>query len=330
MDGIRTFTLLETGELEKHARVIAEILFRVPANAVGTALMISRGGGWISFADRSKLRTESRKHSLPLTVAAARDAARHFFADRREAMETSRMFRESGLPSLIPPRDWLAEPAVIAIPHPRKQQVDHWLCRFGIRIRCSDDRDEPRAEVLGAGIDLRIGDRGEVIGAHWRWRPAINPRTRPRLARPEEARRIVYRFNDQPARQTFLAPYYEIAEGEHSHLVPASDRSLACDILFSDAPGPVTLRAVASGGSGDYAYTWGRIPIAAFPPVIELLSGAIDRRVDAGGGRSAVISEIEFGAEAGDVLLHVADRVSGAVIQLRRAVYPLAADGVLA
>jgi hypothetical protein len=324
MDGIRTFTLLETEKLEKHAATIAEVLFRLPAAAVGTKFTVSRGGGWISFADRSKLWSEAKKQSLPHKQTDARVAALRFFAARREAMTASRPFIESQLPSLIPPDDWLTDAAIDPIPHPRKPQFDHWLCRFGVSVRCSDDVDEPRAEVLGAGIDLRIGDDGEVIAADWRWRPAIDPRTRPRSPKPEGARRIIYRFNDQATRQTFLAPYYEVVEGEDVRLVPASDRSLSCNVLSSEGPGPVTLLAIASGGSGNYAYTWGRIAIAAFPPVIELLSAARNVRVDLSGGRSMVVSQVDFGAEAGDVLLHVADNTTGAVIQLRRAIYPLA------
>jgi hypothetical protein len=252
-----------------------------------------------------------------------------FFAERRETMETSRKFIESGLPSLIPPEDWLTNAGIFPIPHPRKKQFDHWLCRFGISIRCSDDVDEPKAEVLGAGIDLRIGDDGDVIAADWRWRPASDQRSRPRSPRPDGAARVVYRFNDQAARQTLLAPYYEVVEGEDARLVPASDRSLACNIIRSEGAGPVTLLAVASGGSGNYAYTWGRITVASFPPAIELLSGASDARVDVEGGRSIVVSQIEFGADAGDVLLHVADNATGAVIQLRRAIYPIAPDAEL-
>jgi hypothetical protein len=322
-DVIRTFSLLEVEKLEKHAATIADALFRLPPAAVGTKFTISRGGGWISFAEPAKLWSEGKKQSLPSTEGDARVAALRFFDGRREAMKTSRAFIESGLPSLIPPQDWLTKPGVFPIPHPRRRQFDHWICRFGISLRCSDVAREPRAEVLGAGIDLRLGDGGEVIAADWRWRPAVNPYPRPRLARPEGARRIVYQFNDEAARQMFLAPYYEVLDGEDVRLVPASDRSLACNIMSSEGAGSVTLVAVASGGSGNYAYTWGRIAVAAFPPVIELLSGATDLHLDVDGGPT-IVSQVEFGAQAGDVLLHVVDRATGAVIQMRHAIYPLA------
>jgi len=302
----------------------------LPPSAVGTAFTISRAGGWIAFVNRRKLGPETDRQVRPDQPAEAREAALRFFAARREAMRQSRAFIDSGLPSLIPPDDWLTEAAFEPIPHRRKPQFDHWLCRFGISVRCSDDVDEPRAEVLGAGIDLRIDADGEVIAADWRWRPTVDQRSRPRLEEPHHDYRIVYRFNDQAARQTFLAPYYEVAEGgHHVEVLPASDRSLTCKIMSSEGAGPVRLLAVASGGSGDYAYTWGRIAVAAFPPVIELLSGTTSVRVEVTGDRPSVASHVEFGTEAGDVLLHVADNSTGAEIQMRQAIYPPAPPELL-
>jgi len=302
-DDIRAFRLLDVEKLENNAATIAEVLFQLPARAVGTLFTISPGGGWISFADPAKLATDAVKN-LPPTATDAKAAALRFFAERRAAMITNCNYLESGLPSLIPLDDHLGEPAIFLIPHPRKRQFDHWLCRFGLEIRSSDDIHQPQAEILGAGVDLRIGDGGEVIAATWRWRPPVETRSRPRLAPPERARRIVYKFNDEAARQTFLAPYYEVVDGEDVALVPASDRSLRCVITGGNGK----LFAAVDGGTGDYSYTWGRIAVTSFPPVIEILR--------------STGSEADFGIEAGDVLLHIRDNGSDAVIQLRRAIYP--------
>jgi hypothetical protein len=322
-DRIRVFRLLDVGTLENEAATIAQALFGLPPDAVGTLFTVSQSGGWISFTDRAQL-FSNRAKRLP-KEREAREAALRFLAERREAMAASPCYRESELPLLIPPAGVLTDPVIVPVQHPRLALRDHWLCRFGIEVRCSDDLQEEKAEVLGAGVDLRIGEGGAVIAAVWRWRPEVEIRSRPRRPAPEGARRVVYRYNDEAGRQTFLAPYYEVIDEHDVLLAPASDCSLICNVLTGNGK----LLAAVDGGTGDYSFTWARIAPASFPPAIEPLAST-DRILELGGGRRAMVSEADFGSAAADVLLQVRDNRSDAVIQLRRAIYPtLAAAKVL-
>lgn len=322
--GVRVYPLVDGDELRKLAPTIASTLFRLPASVVGgDVFSIAPGSGFLSYADTAKLWSDLPKPALPKNAQEANNAAMAFVA------RATRDLERANVTAVLPPASALLQLQTTRVRHPSEAHVDHWLCRFAVTLRPSDSFDEPLAPVAGAGVDVRIGDRGEVIGLTSRWTALRGHRTRTRLHLPAAARdaatpaRLVYRLNDEAARQAFLAPYWLVADGHHSAFFPASDHSLTCDILQSTGSDGITLTAVTAGGSGTYEYTWGRAMVLQFPPRIEPLGGTTQRLQI--GARETTVSSVSIDATVCDVLLDVVDAVTGARVQLRRSIYPLMA-----
>ena len=330
--GVRVYTMVEADELLRLGPEIATALFRLPASVVGGEVFsIARGSGFLYYADPAKLWTDLAKRALPRTETAARAAALAFVARAARDVAADPCLAEANLPEVLPPVDSLLHLLTTRVRNPANGESDHWLCRFAVTIRPSDSLDEPAAPVAGAGLDLRIGDRGEVIGLTSRWVPLRDHRTRPRRHLPQHlphdhdqapAARLVYRLNDEAARQTLLAPYWLVADGHHQVFFPASDRSLLCEILQSPGEEKITLTAITAGGTGAYEYTWGCAMVTQFPPRIEPIIGGTTRKLRLG-TQETTVSSVSIDATVCDVLLDVLDTLSGARVQLRRSIYPL-------
>jgi hypothetical protein len=220
---------------------------------------------------------------------------------------------------------------------------DHWLCRFEPMLGVGTG--QPLVPVIGAALDVRVGEAGAIIGFTLRWR-ALNGRMR-RVAQQSPALRLIghaegHSHADEDASgdgappplvfvlegegipQLRLSPFYRHEGGHAISFASACRLSLTVDLWGYPAQGGMRLRAFASGGSGHYAYEWGVASIAD-PFSLETYSGASN--ADGAGG--AVTSEITVALGAYLVVVQVRDLTTGAFQHFQQHVFcsPLTEDG---
>jgi hypothetical protein len=321
---IRVYAHVDVDELRKLAPVIASLLFR---GAADENFSISPGSGWLHYSDPERIRGDVPPANVPAREADARNAALAFLVRAEQAMAGDGRLRGLGAKSILPPVDDLLP--IQTTPVRRETgELDHWVVRFLVSIRASDSLREPAAAVAGAGVDVRIGERGNVIALTSRWTPLREGSSmrRRRLHVPERIEgareaRLVYRLGDEAMRQSLLAPYWLVGAGHHAMFFPASDCSLICDVLQTTEHDSITLTAVTAGGSGSYEYQWGYAPVLESPPRIELIP-ANTRRLSFG-RTSTTVSSVTVKKSVCDVLIDVRDLSTGASAQFRRSIYPL-------
>jgi hypothetical protein len=211
------------------------------------------------------------------------------------------------------------------------------------------DRDRT-GRVEGAVIDVRIGRDSKVIGLSFRWRVvsgdtlsgepvdtseqnvlyanaplairkpepgAIAPIDKPEIPKPasqdddvgdEKSPEFLYWLADENAPQTFLAPVLLLRSDDEGVVNAASKHSLRADIWQRDGGEQIEVMAVVDGGSGDYTYQWGYwTHDTVFAQGIQLI----------GTSESASLERGVY-----NVLLHVRDRLTGAVVQTETVVSP--------
>jgi hypothetical protein len=279
---------------------------------------ISEGSAWLVYRMPDELMTRADP-VLPSRADAVRIAREALAMLERECSPRNERWRNTvGNASLFPPIRELSEAALAAIPRPDGSTYDHWLYRLSPTLTL-DGAGRRRALVLGAQVEVRVGNRGQVIGVNSRWHPlsgAIKyvPIT-PFAAPPSESDDddtasqeplIQYVLDGEDAQQYYLSPYYARVEEHTLGLYSASSWSLTVDIgRVRQGTSTMTLVALAEGGSGDYAYHWGAFPDAGCGSFVDF-----DRGGTAQANRSA--SQIELPNGVYVVALNVLDRATGA------------------
>ena len=123
----------------------------------------------------------------------------------------------------------------------------------------------------------------------------------------EDDPQLVYLAADENVVQTRLMPYYMITDDDFAVVAPASAHSFIVNIDQTVTRAGIDLRAVVTGGSGNYTYHWARLsPISVWSEGMQDL-GSDDRvRLDVG---------------LHNVVLMVQDKLTGAGFQTELNVY---------
>jgi hypothetical protein len=336
MPNAYVWALANPADLKEAEREIAGVV----RQALGTndpgrhGVDVSESSGWIGYFDRAQL-WQKRTALLPPRAADARRIAEEFL--RRLGTAARAVPALQGV-AFLPPR--LEPTEVVLVPHPQETGWDHWLYRAQPLLRLDDRKD---AAILGAQIEVRIGDYGQVISYRARYSPITAERVTTELVpfdpemvdeehhgehREEPERPVVYMQDGDAIPQYYVAPYYLVNDGHSLRLSSASEWSLVVEFGVTQEEEATRVTAVVAGGSGDYAFDWGMYPIDTFEEGYRGLgSGSRDERTDHA-GRSITTSSVSIPIGASVVLVNVRDQQTGAFKHHQQSVFssPFASD----
>jgi len=284
---------------------------------------VSASSGWMFYTDTQRVWRKDGQTAPVRTGADAKTKAEAFIKRFKAALDERAAQPSSPLANLVivPPLTPL-DPVIV--PRVGKTGWDHWLYRAQPQLA----RDfNAKLDVLGSGIDIRIGDAGAIISFAWRWRPLTGERTTATATTLANAitktaddkgntfeNRQVYVLDGDGIPQYYLSPYHIVNVENEYVLAPASNFSLAVAygvIARDDGSSDVT--AVVSGGSGRYEFAWATYTyddpwlergIRELDSSEDEIKDDLDTRI--------TTSTTNVPAGAGVVMVHVRDRVTGA------------------
>jgi hypothetical protein len=212
---------------------------------------------------------------------------------------------------------------------------DHWLFRARPVLPLSV-RDGTTAEVFGGQLEIRIGPGGAVLGYLSRWRPLLDdyedvPQTSMPPTDTNGARRkVAYILDGEAALQHYLAPYFLSADGDDLEVSSACALSLVVRVARHSVEDPTKYVAVVEGGSGDYLFDWGVVPLADLSEAGFRELGSGDRiRIDSDGSR-VTLGLVTVPAGAHLLLVNVIDQQTGAFRHHSEQVYVAPGQPLLA
>jgi hypothetical protein len=312
MRGIYIHHLVAPGDLIAAKDRLAETLFAVRPGDRDRTLMISSTSGCFHFVDSANL--WAGRGAGPRDGDAAEHAARDFV---REANRRVRSSDISGLAAtgIFPDEMRLvASQPVFSAP----EDVDHWLYTYvgylDTGIAPPSDQPAPsmtvRAPVIGAQIDVRIGEASQVVGMWSDWRPVRSAQLVEYLAKPgSDARQLVYEGGGHDDPIDVLAPYYLMGgeDEDTGTLSSASAYSLSIAVAREDNSKGVLLTALVTGNTGSVTFSWGAWPLDTGPV------GQFERRSDS--------DSVELPTGAYNVVLDVEDQLTGAFARSQYLIY---------
>lgn len=331
-DQVRVYALLNPAQLVAERQAIQQIFFKIlrVTDPAAHSVTISESSGWISYVAKEELWVRRYPPVLP-NAEDARRRTEAFLAALAAATSPGAQGWPKGLEqvSLLPR---LMRPVQIsAVARPSGDVFDHWLYRAQPRLAL-DVSGRQTAAVFGSHIEVRVGERGQIISFRSRWRPLsgeratadLAPFTRPPSDHDEQsggreqgrgdgdaAPPIGYLLEGEVTPQYYLAPYYFMSDGDMLRMVSACSFALTIDFGRSQGAESMLVTALASGGSGDYAYNWAAYALdRADEGYVEIGPGQ-SVQVEADGG-PAIVSGVELPNGAYIVMVNVRDRLTGA------------------
>jgi hypothetical protein len=234
---------------------------------------LSPASGCFRFFDVARLWKNGNGGGLPKTAAdAAKTAIDYFKAANREALRyrTAMKLAASEYPNPFP---------VDALKHVASKPVyahgasvpDHWLSLWMAWLPVKGPPAAPddatiTAPVYGAGVEVRIGAGGQVLGLvstlrTWTGRAAVDafePPPRADGTTPD----LLFFMEGSGEPQRFIAPFFRDddspeAEDHGIALRPACVYSLIARIGVTMRPGSTVLTALLMDGSGEFAQVAG-------------------------------------------------------------------------
>lgn len=319
METIRVYRLADPAPLVERRAAIAEALFPdVRGDGPRRALRVAPATGALAYLDRSELWKPGARRALPPHGEAATKAASDFL---RGAIE--RLARAPGLERLAPLPDRAEPISARGVVHREGGRIDHWLCVFGVSLYPSA-KARTAARVMGAALEVRVGDEGKIIGLVSRWRPLAREAPIERRFEPVPAnlapRELVYRAIGAAGEPALLAPYHfgrDEEEDDGGDFYPASDRSLVAEIIQRPSSGGVSVGCVVAGGSDDIEFRWSYWePTAVFERGRQSLPSV---PVRLGDRVAASRARLPRGVYA--LVVDIRDRRSGASLQIERMIF---------
>lgn len=218
--------------------------------------------GWMYFQDLNYTANVAPGRHLvnPEKVVAA------FRASLIEAMKSENEWLDKAdhIPTLIPDGMRLIE----VCPHyTESSKITYWTLTYGVYLRADSHYGSKALPVHNAFLSFDVSGDGKIVGFSWQWRPIEKRINSTLIAPPEhddhdahegaEAAPVrTYVLQGESTIQTHLAPFYYFNSGHHGSTLSASKHSLAIEVLKNVDGDLLTLTAVPTAGSGDYAYSW--------------------------------------------------------------------------
>lgn len=300
------YVLADSDAIADGASTVEDAIYRLFGRARGSGLSVNvdPGSGWISVLARAQIL--ERRHPTLVSANDAREIAEKFLRDLAEALKPS-----EDLPMVFMPPLPSSPVELAVVPHSSRSEWNHWIYRTQPQLAIS--RGGAMAPVLGSAIEVRVGDGGQLVGYHARWRPttgtrlkakrSVAPETEPRRRPPMP----VYVLEGATVPQTSLSLHYLVDEGSDYALTSGCSLALLVEFELSDTETRMRIRAIPSGGSGKYAFAWAGYSIMdPFAGVEPLGSGT----TEVGEHGTTSVLDIEKGASV--VMVHVVDIDTGA------------------
>jgi hypothetical protein len=317
------YALANPGLVKATEPAITQIIFETLkiTNRAGQRVSVSAASGAVEYVNTEQLWRTGPPPSLP-PAEEARKAAETFLRALRTAFSgggrTPLPERLAGM-LLVPP---LKPVDIVLVPSRERPVGDHWLYRAQPQLSLL--RDERRmADVIGALVEVCIGEGGQVIAFRSQWRPVTAERVYADLAhlpqvddhshsagqRNAPPPDLVYVLDGENLPQFYLSPYYRVIESEHFNMVSASKYSLTVAFSVHETQEGTRITAIPEGGSGQYAYQWAVASIDDpwESQLVELGAGrAVNLRMANGGEIRAGEITVQPGAYL--VLVNIKDR----------------------
>lgn len=306
----------------------------------GRRICVSAMSGWISYRAAGELWERPTAPTLPAERKEALRKAEEVLVRLNEHLSDRNPkwpARLKGI-SLMPPLGLIRRAALAAVARPDGSAFDHWLYRGEPHLYL-DEAGEVRSSVLGAQIEVRIGNGGMPVTIRSRWRPLSGERKLvdvssylppPALDVEEEhghehdgGPSLRYVLDGDGVPQYYLAPYYCAPEHSGVEIVSASAYSLTLHIARTNQDARrMTISAFARGGSGDYSYDWACYSLSLVGNGIRLL-GPGSRQVLKTRAGAVTASSITIDRGLYVIMVNVRDRVTGAFRHAQRQVFPV-------
>ncbi|MEO5645714.1 MAG: hypothetical protein ABIQ40_13450 [Bacteroidia bacterium] len=281
---IRVFPLADPQDWVKHKdaikkTILAAINPQLPGFLnVKYSFSIDPVSNWIRYNLENDLWSEKPKRSLPKSAFEATQAAKKFISDLQKQC-LGKDYLKLEIPPVLPTESLakIEHLATSPVFHFNKPWVDHWLCRFQIRIEAF-----PKSgifnRIFDSCIDIRIGQNGKVVNIVSQWRPVwLNKKKQVEfIPFPEENEHshaedhdhdtsdqddpkpeLIYELDGENCPQNFLSPFHLILAGHHGGSWPASTHSIVTRMSFIEKEtGGSYVLPVINGGSTDYTINW--------------------------------------------------------------------------
>ncbi|AXG69593.1 hypothetical protein KORDIASMS9_01818 [Kordia sp. SMS9] len=320
--------LLDISLLKNKEQQLSQLLFELPDNGRSPdkfIFNISSISGWIQYSNKVELFKNTNYRRLLKTEGEVEKKAKEFLNDANKEFYRFRSEQpnKNDIPkALFPNVSSLRTGTITIVINSETLEPDHWLCKFQVYL-------EGSIPVIGAGIDVRIGNDGRVIALTSHWRPLkrnstveIIPLEKEQInnehnhthghssnTNAEEVKPILcYKLEGESTYQTHLCPYWMIPDGHHFTYYPASKESLIIDIFQKHHSNGVELFAGILGGSGgdNYDFAWASWDIYDWDNSYQDLGNA---------------SSCQLGIGVHNAVLTVTDRRTKIGIQIQKMIY---------
>jgi hypothetical protein len=319
--------------LKNKEQQLSQLLFELPDNGRSPEkyiFNISSISGWLQYSNKEELFRNTNYRRLATSEGDVEKRAKEFLNNANKdffRFISEQPNKKQNPKVLFPNVNSLRTGTITLVVNPKTLEPDHWLCKFQVYLESGIQGSIP---VIGAGIDLRIGNDGKVIALTSHWRPLkrrssveILPLEKEQLkndghshthghssnTNDEEVKPILcYKLEGESTYQTHLCPYWMIPDGHHFTYYPASKESLVIDIFQKHHPNGVDLYAGILGGSGDnnYDFAWASWDVYDWENSYQDLGNA---------------SSCQLGIGAHNVVLTVTDRRTRVGTQIQKSIY---------
>ena len=228
---------------------------------------ISPRSGWLYYANTKKQWNKETKYGLPATVGEAEKYASTFLTEVAVAFRDVKKYPfllEFQGCDFIPP---LARVFDCNYVSNNGSEPDHVLVRYQTALYGDDEYT--KYPVMGATIEIRVGEYGEIIGFNSRWSMVQPKFIRTPLAAFEASNNghshgeeekpapvLVYSLGGDDIPQYLLSPYYITRSGHHTVERSACRYSLTVKFGYDHQQGHSSVHAFVEGGSGNYSFSW--------------------------------------------------------------------------
>lgn len=266
---VRVYELLDPALLVRNEEFIEQIfgkILGIDIKAKEHVFYISPGSGWLYYANTKKQWDGNMKPGLPPTIEHAKKYAGAFLTEVATAFRDVKKYpflQEFEGCDFIPP---LAKVFDCNYVSNKSGEPDHILVRYQTALYGDDDYT--KYPVVGAIIEIRVGEYGKIIGFNSHWSITRQKFIRTPLVAfeksddghshegEEQEPVLVYSLGGDHVPQYLLSPYYITKSGHHSVERSACKYSLTAKFGYHHQQDQSLIQAQVHGGSGNYSFQW--------------------------------------------------------------------------
>lgn len=302
---------------------------------------ISNSSGWMNFSDHTQLWQSENSNYLAKNKIEIEKVAETFLDNINAKIIDFNVANNSYLPSFFPGKISRKLSKCYAVKHRNGSWIDHWLCIYQIFLQGGINTSS-KSLVYGMSLDIRIGKNNKIIGFSSKWRPnckiiytdlflpdqseSHHSETSSTIDQSHidgKANTLIYLFDGDSVKQSFLSPYYCNGHGHHLQITSACKFSLDVFIFQINLPDSTKLYAFVSGGSGKYFYNWAywdnKVIWNIGRGFIEIGEGKNEEQTI--NGKKTLTNCITLPLGVYNIMLNVTDSLTGAFKQTQQIIF---------